>query len=45
MGPGVLLTWEIDCRWGKEKAEDKGMMERVEKTLEAGNKRTHRGKK
>lgn len=29
MGAGSLLTWELDCRWGKEKAEDKGLMERV----------------
>lgn len=41
---GTLLTWELDCRWGKEKVEEKGMTGQVEETLEAGEESTQRRK-
>lgn len=36
----MLLTWELDCRWGKEKVEETGMTGQVEVTLEAGDEST-----
>lgn len=41
-GGGTVLTWELDCRWGKEK---RGMMtQQVEETFEAGDESTQREK-